>query len=113
VRAQLQPEEWVLVQGAGGGAGSAAVQIAKALGAHVVAVVSTPDKRQVATAAGADVVIDADDDWPRRVKAATGGVHAVFDPVGGDRFPGGLRTLRSQGRYIVVGFASGVIPTVK
>ena len=111
-RGRLQAGETLLVHGAGGGAGSAAVQVGKALGAHVLAVASDADKRAAALQAGADEVIDAGEGWRDRVKALTdgAGVDVVFDPVGGERMTESLRCLAPEGRLLVVGFASGAIP---
>ena len=112
-RTQLQKGETILVQGAAGGIGVATTQLAKALGARVIAVVSTPDKEQTARDAGADeVVVGLDFKGP--VKELTGGrgVDVVLDPVGGDRFTDSLRCLAREGRLLVVGFTAG-IPEVK
>jgi NADPH2:quinone reductase len=113
-RGHLKAGETVLVQGAGGGLGSAAVQLARALGAKVIAVVSTPEKRELAKRAGADEVVMADG-FRNAVAALTGGrgVDMVVDPVGGERFTDSLRTLASEGRLLVLGFTGGEIPTVK
>jgi NADPH:quinone reductase len=111
-RGRLQAGETLLVHGAGGGAGSAAVQVGKALGARVLAVASDADKRAAALQAGADAAIDAGAGWRDRVKALTDGadVDVVFDPVGGERMTESLRCLAPEGRLLVVGFASGAIP---
>ncbi|MGI5325206.1 NADPH:quinone oxidoreductase family protein [Actinomadura nitritigenes] len=111
-RAALASGESVLVLGAGGGVGLAAVQIATALGARVLAVASSEEKRRAALAAGADSAVDAAD-----VKAAArawsdGGVDLVYDPVGGALADPALRALREGGRYAVIGFASGDIPSL-
>lgn len=112
-RAQLQPGETVLVLGAAGGCGSAAVQIAKAMGACVIAGASSAEKRELARAAGADETLDYSDGALRdKVKALTDGkgVDVVFDPVGDELGREALRTLGWNGRYLVVGFAGGDIP---
>ena len=113
-RGRLAAGESVLVQGAAGGVGTAAIQVAKALGARVIGLVSTEAKAQVARAAGADEVVLAVDGWRDRVlEISDGGVNVVYDPVGGERFLDGLRCLRSEGRLVVIGFAEGAIPEVK
>jgi NADPH2:quinone reductase len=114
-RAALQPGEWLLVHGAAGGVGLAAVQLGKALGAHVIATAGTPEKLEVARQSGADVLIDyRTEDWIERVKAVTGGEGAdvVYDPVGGDVFDGSTKCLAFEGRLLTIGFAGGRIPTV-
>ena len=113
-RGGLRAGETVLVHGAAGGVGTAAIQLAKAFGATVVAVVSTEDKAAVARAAGADDAVLADG-FLGAVKDRTGGrgVDLVVDPVGGDRFTDSLRALAPEGRLLVVGFTAGEIPTVK
>ncbi len=112
-RGRLAPGETVLVHGAAGGVGSAAIQVAKAAGAgKVIAVASTEDKRRAALAAGADVAIDGSD-LKQQVLAEHGGADIVVDPVGGDVFDASLRCLRPFGRLLVIGFASGRIPEVK
>ncbi len=112
-RGELQPGETLLVLGAAGGVGSAAVQIGKAMGARVIAAASTDDKLGVAAACGADDAINyTRDDLRIRVKELTGGrgVDVVYDPVGGDLTEAALRSLAWNGRLLVIGFASGVIP---
>ena len=111
-RGRLGVGETLLVHGAGGGAGSAAVQVGKALGARVFAVASDEAKRAAALQAGADEAIDAGAGWRDRAKALTdgAGVDVVFDPVGGERMTESLRCLAPEGRLLVVGFASGAIP---
>lgn len=113
-RARLEPGDWVLVLGAGGGIGLAAVDVARALGARVVAAASSPEKREAALRAGAEAVVDyRSEDLKSRVRELTGGgVDVVVDPVGGEFAEQALRTLRWSGRYLVVGFASGDIPSV-
>lgn len=113
-RGGLRAGETVLVHGAAGGVGTAAVQLAAALGARVLAVVSSEEKGQVARAAGAAEVVPADGFLPA-VRELTGGsgVDMVVDPVGGDRFTDSLRALGPEGRLLVLGFAGGDIPTVK
>jgi NADPH2:quinone reductase len=111
LRGRLTEGETVLVHGAAGGVGSASIQIAKGLGARVIAVVSTDEKEQVARAAGADEVVRADG-FKDAVKEL-GGADLVLDPVGGDRFTDSLRSLREEGRVVVVGFTGGAIPEVR
>jgi NADPH2:quinone reductase len=113
-RAQLREGETVLVHGAAGGIGTAAVQLARALGAHVIGVTSTPDKAEVARAAGAHETVTVDG-FRDQVRQLTGGhgVDVVVDPVGGDRFTDSLRSLAREGRLLVIGFTAGEIPTVK
>ena len=113
-RARLAAGETVLVHGASGGIGIATLQLAKALGARTIAVVSTEAKGAAAREAGADEVVLADG-FLGRVKELTGGrgVDVVMDPVGGDRFTDSLRSLAPEGRLLVVGFTGGEIPTVK
>jgi NADPH2:quinone reductase len=111
-RAGMKRGESVLVHGAAGGLGTAAIQVAKAFGAHrVIAVTSTDEKGAAAVDAGADMYVLADGFCPA-VKEL-GGVDLIFDPVGGDRFTDSLRTLRDDGRLLVIGFAAGTIPTVQ
>ncbi|NND68625.1 MAG: NADPH:quinone oxidoreductase family protein [Halioglobus sp.] len=114
-RGQLQLGETVLVLGAAGGCGSAAVQIAKAMGARVIAGASTPEKCELARSFGADEVINyREADLRDSVMALTGnkGVDIVFDPVGDDLFKPALRCVGWNGRYLVIGFAGGEIPQV-
>jgi len=114
MRGRLKEGESVLVHGAAGGVGTASLQVAKALGARTIALVSSEQKRGVAEAAGADQVVMLGDTWKDEVKELSGGgVDVVLDPVGGDRFTDSLRSLREGGRLVVVGFAGGSIPEVK
>ncbi len=115
VRGRLQPGETVLVHGAAGGIGTSTLRLASLLGAsRTIAVVSTEDKAEVATAAGATDVVLAEG-FKDAVKELTGGrgVDIVVDPVGGDRFTDSLRSLAPGGRLLVIGFTGGEIPTVK
>jgi NADPH2:quinone reductase len=114
LRGRLAEGEWVLVHGAAGGVGTAALQIAKGLGAKTIAVVSTDEKAAVAEQAGADAVVRSGGAWKDEAKEISGGgVDVVLDPVGGDRFTDSLRSLREGGRIVVVGFTGGSIPEVK
>ena len=112
--AALQPGEELVVLGAGGGVGLAAVQIGFVLGATVTAVASSPAKLAAAEAAGATHLI-ARDDGPLRDALRTtvpGGTDVVIDPVGGDLAEPALRSLRYDGRFVTVGYASGTIPRI-
>lgn len=111
-RGRLAEGETVLVHGAAGGVGTAALQVARGLGARTVAVVSSDAKERVAREAGADEVVRSDGPWKDDVKAL-GGADVVLDPVGGDRFTDSLRSLREGGRVVVVGFTGGSIPEVR
>jgi NADPH:quinone reductase len=114
-RARLQPGETVLVLGASGGVGLTAVEIAKAMGARVIAAAGGADKLAIAERAGADHLIDyTREDLRERVKSITGGrgVDVVYDPVGGDAFDHSLRSIAWEGRIIVIGFAAGRIPQI-
>jgi NADPH2:quinone reductase len=110
--AELQAGETVLVLGAAGGVGITAVQIAKAMGAHVIAAASSDEKLDFARAAGADELINySSQALKEAVKELTdGGVDVVYDPVGGDLSQQALRSLAWHGRHLIVGFASGDIP---
>ncbi|APS17749.1 NADPH:quinone oxidoreductase family protein [Streptomyces parvus] len=113
-RAHLQPGETLLVHAAAGGVGSAAVQLGKAAGAKVIGVVGGPDKAAVARELGCDLVIDRrSEDIVAAVKEATGGRGAdvVYDPVGGDAYTKSTKCIAFEGRILLIGFASGVIPT--
>lgn len=114
-RGRLAEGETVLVHGAAGGIGTSTLRLAPALGAsRVIAVVSTPEKGEIARAAGASDVVLADG-FKDAVRDLTGGrgVDIVLDPVGGDRVTDSLRSLAPAGRLLVVGFTGGDIPTVK
>jgi NADPH:quinone reductase len=111
VRGHLRAGQRVLVHGAAGGVGTACVQLAAALGAHVVAVVSTDAKAEVARAAGAHDTVPVE--GFRDAVRGLGAVDLVVDPVGGDRFTDSLRCLAPEGRLLVVGFTAGDIPVVK
>jgi NADPH:quinone reductase len=114
LRGRLKEGETVLVHGAGGGVGTAALQVASGFGARTIAVVSSDAKRRIAEQAGADEVVGCERAWKDEVqRLAGGGVDVVLDPVGGDRFIDSLRCLRESGRLIVVGFAGGAIPEVR
>jgi NADPH2:quinone reductase len=114
-RARVQHGEHVVVHGAGGGVGTAAVQIAKVLGASVTGVVSSSEKATAALRAGADDVITlANDSWLDALRRThPGGVEVIIDPVGGDRFDDSLRALAPEGRVVTLGFTGGEIPAIK
>jgi NADPH2:quinone reductase len=115
LRGQLRAGEIVLVHGAAGGVGSAAVQIARAAGATVIAVVHGAEKLAIARDLGAHHCIESEGDWLTEVRALTQarGVDVLYDPVGGERFLDSVRALAPGGRLLVVGFAGGSIPTVQ
>src|SRR3712207_3911041 len=108
------PEVSISRHGAAGGLGTAGIQLAKAYGARVLAVVCSEGKGETARAAGADEVVLADG-FRDRVKELTGGrgVDVVADPVGGDRFTDSLRSLAREGRLLVLGFTGGGVPPAK
>ena len=112
-RGHLQAGETLLVLGASGGVGLAAVEIGKAMGARVIAAASSAEKLAVAKAAGADELINySESSLKDEVKRLTGGMGAdvIYDPVGGDLFDQAIRSIAWNGRLLVVGFASGRIP---
>jgi NADPH:quinone reductase len=113
-RSALRPGETLLVHGAAGGVGTAAIQVGKALGARVVGVVSSDEKERVARDAGADDVVRSEGAWRAAVKEVTAGAGAdvIFDPVGGERFDESVRALATEGRLVVIGFVEGSIPQV-
>lgn len=114
-RAALRAGETVAVLGASGGVGLAAVELAKALGARVIACASSKEKLEVCRSRGADVLVDyVEQDLKSALRAATdgAGVDVLYDPVGGDRAEPALRAMAWNGRYLVVGFASGTIPRI-
>ena len=115
-RADLQPGETLLVLGAAGGVGLAAVELGKAMGARVIAAASSPEKLEVARQAGADDLIDySDGELKEKVKALTEGRGAdvIYDPVGGPLFDQCMRCINWNGRVLVVGFVGGEIPKVQ
>lgn len=112
-RAQLKAGETLLVLGAAGGVGIAAIQIGKAMGARVIAAASTEAKRAACVEAGADATIDyTSEDLKKRTKELTdgNGADVIYDPVGGPFAEPALRAIAWEGRYLVVGFAAGDIP---
>jgi NADPH:quinone reductase len=113
-RARLAAGETLLVHAAAGGVGSGAVQLGKAAGATVIGVVGGPDKAAVARELGADVVVDRHrEDFVAVVKEVTGGRGAdvIYDPVGGEAFRRSVKCVAFEGRILIVGFASGDIPS--
>ena len=114
-RAQLQAGETVLVLGAAGGVGTAAIQIAKAAGAKVIAAASTEAKCELCRSIGADTTLNySREDLREGLKRLTGGKgpDVIYDPVGGDFAEPAFRSIAWRGRYLVVGFASGPIPAL-
>lgn len=114
-RAALQPGETLLVLGAAGGVGLAAVEIGKAIGARVIAAASSGDKLDVCAQHGADELIDySTQDIRNEIKRLCGtrGVDVVFDPVGGALTEAAFRSIAWRGRHIVIGFASGEVPSL-
>jgi NADPH2:quinone reductase len=115
-RAALQPKEDLLVHAAAGGVGIAAVQIGKALGARVIATAGGAEKLEIARREGADELIDYQkEDFAARVQELTGGKGAdvIYDSVGGEIFEKSLKCIAWNGRLLVIGFASGTIPSVQ
>lgn len=115
-RAALRPGDTVLVLGAAGGVGTAAVQIAKAMGAgQVIAMVHREGAIDYAASLGADLALPLTDGWTQRVREHTHGrgVDIVVDPVGGPVFDEAIRVLAIDGKLLVIGFAAGAIPTLK
>jgi NADPH2:quinone reductase len=114
-RADLHKGERLLVLGAAGGVGIAAVQVGKLLGAEVIAVASTEEKRTFARDGGADLVLDsAVEGWRERLKdACSGGPDVVFDPLCGPLFEPAFRSLAWRGRHLVVGFVGGEMPRLR
>ncbi|TZG24960.1 NADPH:quinone oxidoreductase family protein [Sphingomonas montanisoli] len=114
-RGRLQAGETVLVLGAAGGVGLAAVEVAKAMGATVIAAASSATKLDLARAHGADDVIDyAAEDLKQAIRDRTGGrgVDVIFDPVGGSLSEAAFRSIALHGRHLVIGFAAGTIPAI-
>jgi NADPH2:quinone reductase len=113
-RTKLTSGEWVLVHAGASGVGMSAIQIAKAMGARVIATAGSTPKLEFAKAQGADHVLDyGDGSWVDRVKEITGrGADVIYDPVGGDIFDLSTKCVASEGRLLVIGFASGRIPSI-
>jgi len=114
-RGGLKPGETVLILGASGGVGSAAIQIAKAIGAKVIAAVSSPEKCEICKQLGADESINySQGDFREQIKALTAGLgpNVIYDPVGAQWAEPAFRSIAWRGRYLVVGFAGGNIPSI-
>jgi NADPH2:quinone reductase len=111
-RARASAGQWLLVLGAGGGVGLAAVDVGREMGLRVIAAASTADKRSAAAERGAEALIDssAEDVKARARELSGGGVDLVYDPIGGPTGEQALRALREDGQLLVIGFASGAIP---
>jgi NADPH2:quinone reductase len=108
-RGHLTAGQLLLVHGAAGGVGLAATQLATALGARVLGVVSSAERAALVRAAGAEATVQSDGDWAREVREAVGEVDVVLDSVGAQRTEPSLRLLRRHGRLLVVGFAGGAV----
>lgn len=111
-RARMQPGETLVVLGAAGGVGLTAVEIGKLMGANVVAIARGADKLEIAKAAGADHVIDAESGDLRGAIKDLGGADVVYDPVGGDAFRAVFRACNPEARIMPIGFASGDVPQI-
>ncbi|MEQ8559271.1 MAG: NADPH:quinone oxidoreductase family protein [Henriciella sp.] len=113
-RANLQPGEWLLVHGAAGGVGLAAVDLGKHLGAKVIATASTDEKlERIREAYQPEALINVTEGFREKVKEITGGgADVIYDPVGGDVFDESVRCIAFDGRLLVIGFASGRIPEI-
>jgi NADPH:quinone reductase len=114
-RTQLRADEWLLVHAGASGVGMSAIQIGKALGAHVIATAGSGRKLEFSREQGADHALDySDPAWVDRVKEITGGRGAdvIYDPVGGDVFDLSTKCIAPEGRLLVIGFASGRIPSI-
>lgn len=111
-RARLQANETLLVLGAAGGVGLSAIEIAKLLGARVIAVARGAAKLEIARKAGADHLINSETDDIREIVKSLGGADVVYDPVGGEAFTAALRACNPEARILTIGFASGQVPQI-
>ena len=111
-RARMQPGETLVVLGAAGGVGLTAVEIGKLMGANVVAIARGADKLEIARAAGADHLIEAEAEDLRAAIKGLGGADVVYDPVGGDAFRAVFRACKPEARIMPIGFASGDVPQI-
>ncbi|MGA7416647.1 MAG: NADPH:quinone oxidoreductase family protein [Acidimicrobiales bacterium] len=110
---RVVPGDWVVVLGAAGGVGLAAIELGTVLGARMLAAASTPEKLALCLDKGAEAAIDyRTENLKERIKEITGGAHMVIDPVGGPAAEQALRAMRWGGRFVSVGFASGEIPRI-
>ncbi len=115
-RTMLQTAEWLLVHAGASGVGMAAIQIGRALGASIIATAGSREKLDFARAQGAHQALDySDESWVDRVKEITGthGANVIYDPVGGDVFELSTKCIAPEGRLLVIGFASGRIPSIQ
>lgn len=111
-RARLQPGETLLVLGAAGGVGLTAVELGHLMGARVIACARGADRLEACRKAGADHLIDSENEDIREAVKALGGADVVYDPVGGDQFTSALRACKPEARMLVIGFASGTVPPI-
>lgn len=113
-RTQVRPGEWIVVLGAAGGVGLAVIDVAKSLGANVIAAASTTEKLSLCSRRGADAAINySTEDLKSRVREITrGGANKVLDPIGGTLCEQGLRSLDVNGQLMIIGFATGDIPSI-
>jgi NADPH2:quinone reductase len=114
-RAKLREGEWLLVHAGASGVGMSAIQLGHAFGARVISTAGSPEKLEFARRQGAEHVLDyTDAGWPDQVKQITSdhGADVIYDPVGGDVFDLSTKCIASEGRLLVIGFASGRIPSI-
>jgi len=114
-RAKLREGEWLLVHAGASGVGMSAIQLGRAFGARVISTAGSPEKLEFARRQGAEHVLDyTDAGWPDQVKQITSdhGADVIYDPVGGDVFDLSTKCIASEGRLLVIGFASGRIPSI-